>query len=191
LKENDEMARNPNPPRRVVTGHDANGRSCVIFDGPAPNEYHRPDTNASFFDFWTIDRIPAVLSGNEDQGAADRRFSHSPPLPGAHFRMVQSGSPGGNKPRDVTLEKKLFDKMNPGGVSELKINGPAPLYHRTPTVDYAFNLGCDRYLILDDSEVLMRRGDVVIQLGNYHTWVNRSHEPGCMAFDMIGGEFPD
>jgi hypothetical protein len=37
----------------------------------------------------------------------------------------------------------------------------------------------------------MQRGDVVIQLGNYHAWVNRTDESGCMAFDMIGAEFPD
>jgi hypothetical protein len=185
------MGKNPNPPRRVVTGHDANGRSCVIFDGPTPNEYHRADTNAFFHDFWTIDQAPALLSGDKDEGSADRKFSHSPPVRGAHFRLVQAGGTAGNKPRDVKLEKELFDKMNTGNLTQHRTNGPAPLYHRTPTVDYAFNPGCDRYLILDDSEAVMKRGDVVIQLGNYHTWVNRTQEPGCMLFDMIGGEFPD
>ena len=185
------MAKNPNPLRRVVTGHDANGRSCVIFDSDSPNVYHRPDTDAYFTDFWTLDRIPALLSGDRDEGSEERQFSHSPPSKGAHFRIVQSGAPRKKGSRDVKLEKELFDKMNTNGLSELKIDGPAPLYHRTPTVDYAFNLGCDRYLVLDDSEVLLRRGEVVVQLGNYHTWVNRTEGPGSMAFDMIGGEFPD
>ena len=185
------MVKNPNPLRRIVTGHDANGKSCVIFDSHAPNLYHRPDTDAFFTDFWTIERIPAVLLGNKDEGAEDRKFSHSPPIQGAHFRIVQASAPGRKKSRDVKLEKELFDRMNTNGLSELKIAGPAPLFHRTPTVDYAFNLGCNRYLILDDSEVLMRRGEVVIQLGNYHAWVNRTDEFGSMAFDMIGGEFPD
>jgi len=83
------MVKNPNPLRRIVTGHDANGKSCVIFDSHAPNLYHRPNTDAFFTDFWTIERIPAVLLGNKDEGAEDRKFSHSPPIQGAHFRIVQ------------------------------------------------------------------------------------------------------
>ena len=79
--------------------------------------------------------------------------------------------------------------MNSNNLSELDMNGPGPNYHRTQTVDYALNMGSDRILVLDDSETVMRRGDVVIQLGTWHTWVNRTDEPGMMAFDMIGGEF--
>jgi hypothetical protein len=176
--------------RRVVTGHDIHGKSCVIFDSDAPNVYQRPGTQAFFTEFWTIERIPAILSGSKDEGSAERRYGHSPPLQGAHFRIVQS-VPGAEKFKDSKLEQESFDKMNPGSVSQLKVGGPATHFHRTPSVDYAFNLGCDRYLVLDDSETLMRRGDVVVQLGNYHAWVNRTDEPGCMAFDMIGGEFPE
>ncbi len=178
------------PLRRVVTGHDEKGRSCVVYDSDAPNVYQRPGSGALFTEYWTIESVPAILSGHKDEGAADRKYSHSPPREGAHFRIVQS-PPGGEKFKDPESEKKFFDQMNTGGISELKLGGPASHFHRTPTVDYAFNLGCDRYLVLDDSETLMRRGDVVIQLGNYHAWVNRTDEPGCMAFDMIGGEFPE
>jgi hypothetical protein len=184
------MAKNPRPLRRVVTGHDANGRSCVTFDSDAPNVYQRPGTVAFFTELWTIECIPAILSGNKDEGSAERRFNHSPPTHGAHFRIVQS-VPDAEKFKDSKSEQESFNRMNPGGVSQLKVGGPAAHFHRTPSVDYAFNLGCDRYLVLDDSEVLIRPGDVVIQLGNFHAWVNRSGELGCMAFDMIGGEYPD
>ncbi len=57
------MAKNPNPLRRIVTGHDAHGRSCVILDGHAPSVYHRPDTDAYFNEFWVIDHMPAGISG--------------------------------------------------------------------------------------------------------------------------------
>jgi len=177
--------------RRVVTGHDATGKSCVIFDSDAPNVYQRPGTQAFFTEFWTIESIPSVLWGKKDGGGcAERTFSHSPPIKGAHFRIVQS-VPDAEAFKDSKSERASFDRMNPGGVSQLKVGGPAAHFHRTPSADYAFNLGCDRYLILDDSEILVRRGDVVIQLGNFHAWVNRSSDLGCMAFDMIGGEFPD
>lgn len=184
------MTEKPNGLRRVVTGHDANGKSCVIFDSDAPNAYQRPGTSTVFTEFWTIENIPAALSGSRDEGSADRPFGHSPPPKGAHFRIVQS-APDGDKFDDKKSEEASFDQMNPGGLSQLKVGGPAAHFHRTPTVDYGFNLGCDRYLVLDDSEVLIRRGDVVVQLGNYHAWLNRTRERGRMAFDMIGGEFPD
>lgn len=185
------MTKKPVGLRRVVTGHDADGKSCVIFDSDAPNTYQRPGRASTVFtEFWTIEHIPANLSGQRDEGASDRPYSHSPPAKGAHFRIVQS-SPGGDTFKDQGSEKDSFEQMNPGGLSELKQDGPAPHYHRTPSVDYGFNLGCDRYLILDDSEVLIRRGDVVIQLGNYHAWDNRTGKRGCMGFDMIGGAFPD
>ena len=185
------MTKNTNRQRRVVTGNDANGKSCVIFDSDAPNVYQRPGAASTIFtEFWTIESMPAILSGNKDEGAADRAFTHSPPVKGAHLRIVQS-APEGDKFEDKKSEEESFDQMNPGGLSELKVGGPAAHFHRTPSVDYAFNLGCDRYLILDDSEVLFRRGDVVVQLGNYHAWGNRTNEHGRMAFDMIGGEFPD
>jgi hypothetical protein len=180
----------PKPLRRVVTGHDANGRSCVIFDSDAPNEYQRPGTQAFFTMFWTIDQIPATLSDNKDEGSAERKFNHSPPLEGANFRIVRS-VPESENFKDAKAEQESFNRMNPAGLSQLKVGGPAVHFHRTPSVDYAFNLGCDRYLVLDEGEVLMKRGDVVIQLGNYHAWANRTGEAGCMAFDMIGGEFPD
>lgn len=162
----------------------------MIFDSDAPKVYQRPGTQAFFTEFWTIERTPAALSGNKDEGSAERTFSHSPPIQGAHFRIVQS-VPDAETFKDSKSEEESFGRMNPGGVSQLKVGGPATHFHRTPSVDYAFNLGCDRTLVLDDSEVLMRRGDVVIQLGNFHAWVNRSGNLGCMAFDMIGGEFPD
>ncbi|MAF46695.1 MAG: hypothetical protein CMM10_00380 [Rhodospirillaceae bacterium] len=176
--------------RRIVTGHDEQGRSRVIYDSGAPNVYRRPgNLNTQFNELWTLESVPAPLSDGRDYGAADRKYSHSPPIGGAHFRIVQSLPEGDSFPTKEE-EQKSFDEMNTSGVSELKVDGPARHFHRTPSVDYAFNLGCDRYLVLDDSETVMHRGDVVIQLANYHAWVNKSDEMGCMAFDMIGSDYP-
>jgi len=62
------MAKNPNPLRRVVTGHNAQGKSCVIFDSDAPNVYHRTDINAYFTDFWTIKTYPQVFQAIKTRG---------------------------------------------------------------------------------------------------------------------------
>ena len=60
--------------------------------------------------------------------------------------------------------------MNRTGASELKEGGRHWNMHRTPTVDYAFCLAGGRHLVLDRADVPVRRGDVVVQLGNWHAW---------------------
>ncbi len=77
--------------------------------------------------------------------------------------------------------------MDTGGGTERRPGGSG--MHRTPSVDYAICLQGDRKLVLEDSEVVMNKGDVVIQLGNWHTWAKASDGPNMMSFVMIGGEF--
>lgn len=180
------------PFRRVVTGHDGDGKSCVLFDGPTPNCFQRAGGGPQFNDFWTIESSPAALAGNEDGGPADRHHGHSPPAVGAHFRIVQPPAPSSEAQAvdgPGPSHEELFAIANSNGLSELNMSGPGANFHRAPTVDYAINMGSDRVLVLDDSETVMRRGDVVVQLGTWHTWVNRTDEPGLMAFDMFSGEF--
>jgi quercetin dioxygenase-like cupin family protein len=64
-----------------------------------------------------------------------------------------------------------------------------PMMHRTETVDYAIVLSGEIYLMLDDSEVLVRKGDVVIQHGNSHAWRNRSKQTCHIALLMIDGKY--
>lgn len=67
-----------------------------------------------------------------------------------------------------------------------------PSYHRTETVDYGIVLDSEITLLLDDSEVVVRAGDVVVQRGTAHGWVNRSDRPCCIAFILVDGRYgPD
>jgi hypothetical protein len=61
--------------------------------------------------------------------------------------------------------------------------------HKTETVDYGIVLAGERELILDDRELLMKPGDIVIQVGAWHRW--RMPKGAMMAFDMIGARFVD
>ena len=60
--------------------------------------------------------------------------------------------------------------------------------HRTDTVDYAICLSGEMTMLLDDSEVVMGPGDVMIQRGTNHAWANRGSEYCTMAFVLIDGE---
>ena len=77
------------PIRRVVTGNDAQGRSCVVYDSAAPNVNPgaiRPGTGMT--DVWVYQESPAPLSGTRDDG--NLPFSFEPPEHGGHLRIVQS-----------------------------------------------------------------------------------------------------
>ena len=86
---------------------------------------------------------------------------------------------------DSETAKAAFAEM--GASDALDGAGPHPFLHKTETVDYAICLSGEMYLVLDDSEVLMKAGDVCIQRGTNHAWSNRAEVPCMMAFVLIDG----
>jgi len=71
--------------RRIVTGHDAQGRAVILHDGAAPNVKRRPSGLVSTL-LWTTDESPADVKGNEDRAA--REIGIPPPERGSIFRVV-------------------------------------------------------------------------------------------------------
>jgi quercetin dioxygenase-like cupin family protein len=66
-----------------------------------------------------------------------------------------------------------------------------PFMHRTETIDYGIVLSGEIWLVLDDEEVHLRPGDIVVQRGTIHAWSNRGTEVCRMAFVLIDGKFSD
>jgi uncharacterized cupin superfamily protein len=50
----------------------------------------------------------------------------------------------------------------------------APDLHSTASLDFAVVLSGEIHAVLDDDGTLMRTGDVLVQRGTNHAWVNRS-----------------
>jgi uncharacterized cupin superfamily protein len=63
------------------------------------------------------------------------------------------------------------------------------MMHRTQTVDYGIVLMGEIFLVLDESETLLRAGDIVIQVGTNHAWSNRSNKVCRVAFVLVDGKF--
>jgi naringenin degradation protein FdeH len=169
------------PTRRVVTGTDAQGRSCVVWDGPAPNAIGAPTRpGGGMLDLWVFHASPAPLSGTEDAGHLPYNFD--PPHTGAHLRIVQSGQ----WPSDYVVPPMHEPRPRQPGSTTLDRGGS--IVHRTETVDYGIMLEGERQLWLDDRTLLMGPGDIVVQVGNWHGWGNPS-APSRMAFVMMGGDF--
>jgi hypothetical protein len=178
------------PIRRVVTGNDAHGRSCVLIDSAAPNvnaNAIRPGKGMT--DLWVFDACPAPIAGARDDG--NLPFHFEPPGRGGHLRIVQSPArPANYDPaRDDTAVALHAPRQRPGGTWERGgANAFTSATHKSQTVDYGILLEGERVLILDDSERLIAPGDIVVQVGNWHAWSTRGGA-GIMAFIMLAATF--
>jgi len=181
------------PIRRVVTGNDEHGRSKVVWDGPAPNAHAASMGVArGHTDLWVWNETPAPLRGATDDG--NRSYVFPGPDDGGHLRVVQ----GPPKPADYDPAKdKDFvaphpSKLRPGATRVWDRGGNnyySSAFHKTQTIDYGIMLAGERELILDDCTLLMKPGDIVIQVGAWHQW---SFPNGAqMAFDMFAARFVD
>ena len=137
--------------RRVVTGHDDNGRAVVKIDELARNiTSGRPRQSACVV--WTTESFPVDNTGDADQGLRQVGTTLNN---GTVFRVVEFGA------------------------------GVAPRNHRTDSIDYAVVMSGEIDMVLDDSVVHLKAGDVLVQRGTIHNWVNRGSEPCVMAFVLI------
>ena len=167
------------PVRRVVTGH-RDGKAVVIYDSAAPNQKLRAASGVVSTLIWVTDESPADIAGSVDRAA--REIGVPPPARGTIFRVVDFPPEQGARSREAILREM--------GVAE---HGAARHHgmHRTRSVDYALVLEGEIDMLLDDSEVHLRAGDVLVQQGTNHAWVNRGAVPCRIAFVLIDAkEFP-
>ncbi|HEY7242019.1 MAG TPA: cupin domain-containing protein [Burkholderiales bacterium] len=159
--------------RRVVTGH-RDGKGTVIYDGPAPNRKLRQASGLVSTLVWVTDESPADLSGVGDR--AEREIGVAPPPLGSVFRVVEF--PPGRKEmsRDAVLQEMGLSHQNDSRHAGM---------HRTRSVDYAVVMEGEIDMILDDGEVHLAAGDVLVQQGTDHAWVNRGAHPCRIAFVLI------
>jgi mannose-6-phosphate isomerase-like protein (cupin superfamily) len=167
------------PVRRVVTSHEADGKAVVLFDCPPPTARARPESGTKSWVLWVTDATPADVSGSHDRG--DRAIGIPPPAGGSIFRIVDF------HPIDAT--KLPLDYMTRTiGADHAPAKGRPPRHpgmHRTRSVDYAVVISGEIDMLLDDSEVHLKAGDVVVQQSTNHAWVNRGSEPCRIAFVLI------
>jgi hypothetical protein len=174
------------PIRRVVTGTDAQGRSCVLYDGPAPNV--NTHVSARMTDLWVYHQVPAPISGSRDDG--NLPFSFEPPHAGGHLRVVESlGRPANYDPATDPQRKERHEPVRAANGTFYRggQNAYSSPYHKSTTIDYGILLDGQRTLLLDDGAYPMQKGDVVVQLGNWHGWTNPD-SGSQMAFVMMGAK---
>jgi mannose-6-phosphate isomerase-like protein (cupin superfamily) len=172
-----------NPVRRVVTGHDDGGKAVVVADGAAPNVRARPGGIVSTL-LWVTDETPADMSGRADR--AERTIGIPPPPRGSIFRVVDFPPVGEQVKSIANADYVRSMGIEPGA------GAPArhPYTHRTKSIDYAIVLAGEIDMLLDDTQVHLRAGDVLIQQGTNHAWVNTGTETCRIAFVLIDADQP-
>ena len=168
--------------RRVVTGLDAQNRAVVQFDSRLALESGPFGINS--VNLWITDGYPAGFSFERD--TVPRPMGISPPDNGTKFRIVEfpplDAATEAKMPPDL-LQARVGDKAPKRGVPVTH-----PLMHRTRSVDYAIVLSGEIYAMMDEGEVLLKAGDVLIQRGTSHAWSNRTKDPAIVAFVLIDAE---
>lgn len=177
------------PVRRIVTGHDDQGRAVVKIDAVSPHTLenpHRPGRGLT--DLWRTDATPASNAGDAD--AADTAVTLLPPAGGSVFRFFQiiPASLDAALPVEERMRRdaEVFARM--GATAAHDAASGQPGMHRTHTVDYIILLKGEVTLVLDDGEVDLKPLDVVVQRGTNHAWVNRGTEPAVLAGVLIDAE---
>jgi quercetin dioxygenase-like cupin family protein len=128
--------------------------------------------------------------------AKGSRGAHGGPAPpdADHERLVlriNSFPPESEAVRTMTPADSLrvFEGLGNPKAATFGKGGRHPMMHRTESIDYALILSGEITMLLDDEEVLLKAGDVVVQCGTNHAWSNRSNAPCLVAFILIDGEF--
>jgi hypothetical protein len=173
------------PIRRVVTGHNADGKSVFIIDDTSPHVFSRRPGSAIVTELWETISSPADNRDSAD--AVDRGFRLPPPKSGSVFRIIDYPP---DTERNAALKAELAAGDDGSGrVDAADRSNPRHLgFHKTDSIDYAIVLKGEIYALMDEGEVLLRSGDVLIQRGTNHAWSNRTDEPCTIAFVLIDAE---
>ncbi len=170
--------------RRIVTGHDASGKAVVLFDGPATNVTFRKVGGFVSTVLWAVDEAPADVSGTIDR--ADRPVALAPTDCGAVLRIVDFPPATPERLKDADMAREMGAGVQ---VPDKKADAH-PFMHRTRSIDYALIMSGEIEMMLDDSSIHVKAGDVVIQQATNHAWVNRGTETCRIAFIMIDAKEP-
>ena len=173
--------------RRIVTGHDEEGKSVITIDGPPARSLG--EEAGGLYELWNT-------AGNEintldEIDRADSEVLLSPPNGGTKFRYFQINPTPEGVPADLieAATAEAFEKM---GAAHHRVDTTRhPAMHKTKTIDYIILLKGDVTLLLDNEEVDLKPFDVVVQRGTNHAWVNNGNEPALFIAVLIDSDLKE
>lgn len=178
-----------NPVRRVVTGHDAEQRSIISSDGAPTVIPFKAVPGTMFYELWNTNEMPVRIDNAPDP--THRPLQLQPTRHGSIIRIVDI--PPDSIQNAVSTEEIAagFAAMGAGHAVEGQHNAKHKVMHRTQSIDYGIVLAGEIWLLVDEGEVKLGPGDIVIQRGTNHAWSNRTEEMARIAFILLDGKFDE
>ncbi|MEO6092562.1 MAG: cupin domain-containing protein [Novosphingobium sp.] len=179
------------PVRRVVTGHDPQGRAIIQDDGAVPRVQRiGGEIGPLFHEVWNTRSTPAPIDAGSGE-PPEQGIVLAPPSNGTRIRVLDIPPEGdGIKAMTPQEAQAHFAEIGAGAASSAGQAGAKhALMHRTETIDYGIVVDGELVLIMDEGETTVRAGDIVIQRGTNHGWANRSDRNCRIVFVLIDGAF--
>jgi mannose-6-phosphate isomerase-like protein (cupin superfamily) len=179
------------PTRRIVTGHDTQGRAIIQEEGPVPR-YRQigGPTGPMFHEVWNTRATPAPIDAASGEPEEDGILLAAPKN-GTRIRVLDI-PPDDESFKDMTPEEAKAHFAEIGAADASSYTGKESRHahmHRTETIDYGIVLEGEVVLIVDEGETTVRAGDIVVQRGTNHGWANRTERNCRIAFVLIDGRF--
>ena len=170
--------------RRVVTGHNAEGKAVFVADDKVAPVTLSLLPGSEFHRLWGADTTVTF----PDDGSRPDGPRYFPPVGGFRFGFFTIPPDGGaGAPPDLDIAAALaeFEQKLPGMGEYVELAEPG--MHTTATVDYGVVLSGQATLELDDgAKVLLNPGDTYIQNGTRHRWSNAGDVPAVLAVALVG-----
>ena len=142
-------------------------------------------------------QIRRVVTGHDASGRAvvkidevAKNLLSSRPGATAWVVWTTEGFPADNTGEEDAGLRKTGTTLDNGTVFRILELAPGvrPRNHRTDSIDYAVVMSGEVDMELDDTTVHLMAGDVLVQRGTIHNWVNRGTEPCVIAFVLIAAK---
>jgi mannose-6-phosphate isomerase-like protein (cupin superfamily) len=171
--------------RRVVTGHNTEGKARVVDDRDVEPITSELMPGYAAYRLWGRDERPTF----PDDGSPRRAEAYYPPRDGSRF-MINTIPPGELVlPADLDMAAATdeLERQMPGAMARMEPDAPG--MHTTDSIDYVLVVSGEVTLGLDDGEqTVLRAGDVVIQNGTRHAWRNHGTESCTIVGVAIGAD---
>ena len=180
--------------RRIVTGHNEQGKAIIVSESAPPKIIElKAVPGTVFYEIWNTNASPApipVLNDNGDDPTFRPLQLHPTPQ-GSIIRFVDI--PPDAMQNNISAEEIAagFAQIGAANATTYNSDSPHKLMHRTETIDYGILLAGELWLVLDEGETKLTPGDVVIQRGTNHAWSNRTNETARMVFILLDGKFAE
>jgi mannose-6-phosphate isomerase-like protein (cupin superfamily) len=171
------------PFRRIVTGHDSQGRAVIVEDAPPTRVFDDlGEKGLVFYEVWNTRETPARIDRASGE-PAEARLTLAPPKHGTRIRVLDIPV---DDPATANLDA-VFENIGGKDAYRGAGKGRHASFHRTQSVDYGIVLDGEITLMVDDGETTLYPGDICIQRGTNHGWINRGNKPCRIAFILIDG----